>query len=112
MGGFKTTLKAFVSFNRDNGLTELELKFQVSVSKTSLQGCSRFFSNLTSCHSSLLEWECIPFRDELNSMQGHVIDLLSLMTESTGSQAAKITKSLYIFTRKLIPAFALKDFSK
>ena len=33
MDVFKSALKAFVSLNRDSGLKELELKFQVSVSE-------------------------------------------------------------------------------
>ena len=62
MSGFKNGLKAFVSLNR-NWLEGTELKLHagigiriLSLKNESVLGCPRYFSNLTSCHRSLLEW--------------------------------------------------------
>lgn len=74
-GSVKNGLKTIVSLNRDwlEGTKLLKIvgfgiRIPCKVSKNeSIVGGSRFFSNLTSCHRSLLEWERSPFRDELTA---------------------------------------------
>ena len=61
MDGFKNALKAFVSLNRDwlEGTGAKIPGFCIripSLKNESILGCSKFFSNLTDCHRSLLEW--------------------------------------------------------
>ena len=62
MEGFKNGLKTFVSLNRDwlEGTEPKIAGFGIripSLKNESILGCTRFFSNFTLCHRSLLEWE-------------------------------------------------------